>query len=367
MRPTTQRTLTRLVGCFALLAVAPTRAAPEIPVMPGVTYVIAVSNAPSAQPNAVPNVAQGDYETVVTLTSSTREALTLTAFIDGVDARGVRRQANIPRQVLTEDLARSHLQVLGFHTDDPSVLRGTTSLGPSLELVRELLTTGRSSYSFQNFASQQKVTGQLDRASPARVKFPVLVNGQRVELDALRATASLASGDTTRPFEQIILDHPSHPLSLRIAYGPRGAGFPFVPDFAREIVRIDFPVVPLLDESLTKHCRAEIPGLYFDFNEATLKPNSIPALREIARTLQQHAEWRVSIEGHTDNIGGERYNDDLSLRRANTVKTALEKDLSVRIASLAAKGWGLHRPIESNDTLAGRARNRRVELVRACN
>ena len=120
-----------------------------------------------------------------------------------------------------------------------------------------------------------------------------------------------------------------------------------------------------LDEALTKDCRVEVPGIYFDFNEATLKPTSMSALQDIAATLRKHPEWRISIEGHTDNIGGVPYNDDLSLRRAASVRSALESEMSLDPANISVKGWGLHRPVESNDTLAGRARNRRVENDRA--
>ena len=350
-----------------MLSSSPCVSASQVPATPGTTFVIAVSNAPGQQiANPGENTAQGDYETVVTVTNNEKTGIRLSAFIDAIDASGVRRQVTVPRQVPTEDLMTSHWQVLGFHSSDPLVLKGTTSLGPSRASVEELLTKGNTAYSFQNYASRERVDGRLTRAEPARVKFPVVLNGRRIELDAIRATAHLKAGDTTRPFEQIILEHPEQPLSLRIAYGPRGADFPFQPDFAREIVRIDFPVKDSLDEALTKDCRVEVPGIYFDFNEATLKPNSMRAVQDIAATLRRHPDWRISIEGHTDNIGGIRYNDDLSLRRATAVRSALESETSLNPANIAVKGWGLHRPVESNDTLAGRARNRRVELVRDC-
>jgi outer membrane protein OmpA-like peptidoglycan-associated protein len=352
------------VGSAALMFAACVCAA-QIPVTPGVTFVIAVSNAPGQKiANPEENTAQGDYETVVTIAATDKTGIRLSAFIDGVDAKGVRRQVTVPRQVLSEDLMNSHWQVLGFHSSDPLVLSGTTSLGPSQASIRDLLTNGSTAYSFQNYASREKIDGRL--AGAEHVKFPVLLNGQRVQLDAIRATAHLKAGDTTRPFEQIILEHPEQPLSLRIAYGPRGASFPFQSDFAREIVRIDFPVKHALDEALTNDCRAEVPGIYFDFNEATLKPTSMRALQDIATTLRKHPEWRISIEGHTDNIGGVPYNDDLSLRRAAAVRNALEHELRLDPANISVKGWGLHRPVENNDTLAGRARNRRVELVRDC-
>lgn len=74
--------------------------------------------------------------------------------------------------------------------------------------------------------------------------------------------------------------------------------------------------------------------------------------------------WKLSIEGHTDNIGGDAYNLDLSKRRAAAVRTVLVDQHSVTADRLTTAGYGASRPKESNDTLAGRARNRRVELVR---
>jgi outer membrane protein OmpA-like peptidoglycan-associated protein len=343
----------------------------EIPVAPGVTFVIAVSNsASSGRSNTGEHIAQGDYETVVTITAVNADGVSQTAFIDGVDESGVRRQSSIQRQVLAPDLANSHLQILGFHSADPPVLPGTTSLGPSLAVTRELLTTGKTAYSFRNFASRDTISGTLSREDGENVKFPVLVNGRRVELSAIRATGLMASGSATRPFEHYILDHPQYPVSLRIAYGPRDGAFPFKADFAREIVRIDFPAqqASALSEALAKNCRVEVPGIYFDFNEATLKSQSAHALQEIANALakQPQLQLHISIEGHTDNIGDDPYNDDLSARRAAAVKTALERDFHVDVANIATKGYGARRPVESNDTLAGRARNRRVELVREC-
>ena len=72
---------------------------------------------------------------------------------------------------------------------------------------------------------------------------------------------------------------------------------------------------------------------------------------------------RISIEGHTDDIGSDSYNDDLSARRAAAVKDALVRDFAIAAARLATIGYGERRPMETNATLAGRARNRRVELA----
>ena len=119
-------------------------------------------------------------------------------------------------------------------------------------------------------------------------------------------------------------------------------------------------------DQLAEDCRARVPGIYFEFDSDVLNPASAPALKNVAGLLQQHQDWNVEIEGHTDNVGGPRYNQDLSERRAASVKRALVSDYSIAPTRLTPRGFGLNRPIESNDTVEGRAMNRRVELVRPC-
>ncbi len=201
------------------------------------------------------------------------------------------------------------------------------------------------------------------RSNPANVAFPVLINDERVVLDAVHATGQMSLGNATRPFETVIFNHPRYPLSLRLSYGPRNGGFPFKADFTREIVRIVLPREASLAEALDKDCRAEVPGIYFDFNQATVKPQSRPALEEIATVLDKLPQRHLQIEGHTDSVGGDTYNDDLSARRAAAVEAILVRDFGVDATKLSTTGYGERKPIESNDTLAGRARNRRVELV----
>lgn len=194
-----------------------------------------------------------------------------------------------------------------------------------------------------------------------------LVNGTRVELPAIRATGQLKYGDNVRPWEYLLLDHPQLPLTLHFANGAVGAPIPFAPENTRDIVRIDFPTKDRqLEQVLTQACRVEVPGIYFDFNRATLNPLSRSALSEIAALLTRQADWRITIEGHTDNVGTDAYNQDLSTRRAAAVKDALVREFKVPAGRLTTAGFGESQPRETNETIAGRARNRRVELVRDC-
>lgn len=354
-------------ACLSALLVAPIladRRAPDIPLVAGMHIVLAVNNHTGAADHER-GILEGDYEMVVAVDAVTADSVTHTAHMDGTDAKGVHRRLAIPRMVTAGDIENSGVQVLGFHTDDPRKVSGTTSLGPSRSVVSRLVRSGEASYSFVNFVNQGIVSGTL-KASGSPVRFPVLLNGRRVELDAIRATGHMALGGVSRPFETVILDHPRYPLSLRIAYGPRGGALPFEPEFQREIVRIDLPEdrpTSTAATTLETTCRLEVPGIYFDFNRATLRPESNRGLVDMAAVLRTLDGRSFVIEGHTDSIGSDRYNEDLSARRADAVRSALVRDHGVAGARLSTAGFGERKPIESNDTLSGRARNRRVELA----
>ena len=106
----------------------------------------------------------------------------------------------------------------------------------------------------------------------------------------------------------------------------------------------------------------ELDGVYFDFDEATLKPEGMAVLNGAAALLQKHERVVVEVAGHTDSKGSDEYNQGLSERRANSVKDYLVRK-GVKASRLSARGYGESRPVASNDTEEGRAENRRVELV----
>ena len=105
-------------------------------------------------------------------------------------------------------------------------------------------------------------------------------------------------------------------------------------------------------------------GIHFDTNRAELKPESDGALQEIAKLLKQEATLRLLVVGHTDNVGGFDANLALSERRAAAVFEALTSRYGIAPARLRAVGVGMAAPVAHNDTENGRAKNRRVELVR---
>jgi OmpA-OmpF porin, OOP family len=101
---------------------------------------------------------------------------------------------------------------------------------------------------------------------------------------------------------------------------------------------------------------------YFDFDKATVKPEAFYFLDKIVSVLKSRPELDVNIHGHTDNVGTKAYNDVLSLKRANAVKTYL-MNRGIDENRLFCQGFGFSDPAASNTTDQGRALNRRVELI----
>lgn len=104
-------------------------------------------------------------------------------------------------------------------------------------------------------------------------------------------------------------------------------------------------------------------GIYFEFNKATIKPESYPILDSAAQILKDNPKIIVEIQGHTDNIGSDEYNKKLSLRRAQAVVNYFVQKHGIDIKRLRAVGYGEEKPIADNATEEGRALNRRVEFV----
>jgi outer membrane protein OmpA-like peptidoglycan-associated protein len=100
----------------------------------------------------------------------------------------------------------------------------------------------------------------------------------------------------------------------------------------------------------------------FDFDSARIRPEFHPTLDEIAAALRQTPGQRLALTGHTDAIGPEPYNEELALRRARAVAAYLQR-AGVVPARMAVSGLGEGQPMATNETEAGRAQNRRVEIT----
>jgi outer membrane protein OmpA-like peptidoglycan-associated protein len=100
----------------------------------------------------------------------------------------------------------------------------------------------------------------------------------------------------------------------------------------------------------------------FDFNKYTLKPDAREKLAKVSGILLAYPNLKLQVEGYTDNIGSDDYNQKLSEQRADAVRDYLVSQ-SVADNSITATGFGKSDPIADNATNSGRAQNRRVQLV----
>jgi len=121
---------------------------------------------------------------------------------------------------------------------------------------------------------------------------------------------------------------------------------------------------PLAKQFARAQKRIRIYGIHFDVDSAVIQPRSEPVIAEIAGILKSNPGLRFQVEGHTDSDGGAAYNLGLSQRRAQAVVDDLVKRYGIARGRLIAKGFGLTKPVASNATAAGKALNRRVELLR---
>lgn len=107
-----------------------------------------------------------------------------------------------------------------------------------------------------------------------------------------------------------------------------------------------------------------VEGIFFETGKSELKPESAPAIEEVAKLLKEDAALKLFVVGHTDNAGALEGNMKLSQDRAQSVVQALVKTHGIAATRLKAFGDGPYAPVASNDAEEGRARNRRVELVK---
>ena len=117
----------------------------------------------------------------------------------------------------------------------------------------------------------------------------------------------------------------------------------------------------LVMAAIAKGAKMTINNLFFELGKATLTPESDPELKRLVQVMNENADLRIEISGHTDNTGTDAINEKLSQARADAVKTYL---MAAGVASnrIQSKGYGSLKPIASNETEEGRQANRRVEF-----
>jgi len=383
----------------------------NIPLRPGLTVVTAIAQF------------GGDYESIKQVQQVSPSAVRLSYRADNVPnpLEGLQKlsgdkapksngSVSGQRSVRVEDLQTAHDYMQWFGPNQPEVIPGSTAISVSREVLAELKDKGETQFSFRtgglkgmagsllgalgqmaggagagatketkDLANMGKDECTLKRTGSGLHSFPVLLNNQRVSLPAVHAQCNTDDGLADFYF----LDDLDNPLALAWKLGTSDT---------LQLVKISYPPPPAaspaggpsgaggssgagsgggaggggqqIEQELKQTGQAEVYGIYFDFASDKIKPESEPVLREIADALNHNPTWKLRVEGHTDNIGGDDYNLNLSQRRAEAVKLALATRYHIGADRLTPKGFGATRPKEPNDTLAGRARNRRVELVR---
>jgi len=108
--------------------------------------------------------------------------------------------------------------------------------------------------------------------------------------------------------------------------------------------------------------RISLDNTYFDFDKATLRPESVPQLNKVVNFLKDNKKVMIQLDGHTCSIGKDDYNQKLSENRAKAVLIYLQEN-GIKSKRLSSAGFGESKPKESNENEIGRERNRRVEFV----
>lgn len=364
---------------------------PKIPLCTGLTIVTGISQL------------NGDYESIKTIESVTDREVRLRysserMVQDLMDNEPKLQKSVIHRTVLKQDLANANLYQQQFYDQLPDPIPGTTAIGTSAAVLNKLKSGAEVEIGFFIAFSQppsldrevhpnvfdNQMIGTFKRVEAGPVMLPIIVNDVRVQLPTIHIMGDLV-GDKT---EFYFLDDPENPIALKWRYGidsvaaedvaaAKKAGMKLNPDLdSLQVIKISYRCgnqaaagetsapASQLEKSLASTGKADVYDIYFTFNSDQIRDESEPRLKEIAEALNKHSDWKLSVEGHTDGVGSSNYNLDLSRRRAAAVKDALVKRYKIDPARLTTTGFGASRPRDTNETLEGRARNRRVELVR---
>ncbi len=244
----------------------------------------------------------------------------------------------------------------------PTVTSPTTMFSLSSRSLHELKTKGITRHRYIEISTSWRTRAQpllsdydgdlvTNKRSPKTAS--IIINDRPVELPVLVAIAS--EGSNLETTATVVDDE----------------GFPLVLDYQRpgekfgiRYTKISYPDDANLEQRLAVDKKVDVYGIYFDFASDRLRPESAPVLAEIAAVLTKNRGWKLNISGHTDNIGGDASNLELSRLRATAVKSALVEQYKTAADRLSTGGFGASQPQANNDTPEGRARNRRVELVR---
>jgi outer membrane protein OmpA-like peptidoglycan-associated protein len=385
---------------------SPSAPGPAIPLVKGLVVVTAIT-APAGDYESIKSIEDVTPATVRARFSADKPKVKMTGLLGGAEKGAADPKNEFPdkvdcvRLIDVADLAKAHSYSELFCQNKMEHFPGSTSLGASTEMLNQLRAGQQVEFHFSPdnmFASFMQLGAQfeghksgqptltqhagqamysctLHRVDPADLAVPVLLNGQRVELPAIHAMCTLDDNEEAHIY---YLDQPANPITLAFQLGPVASRLQTVkitlpPPEAQRPPAQDKTAAgggggggggSQMEQALAAKKPVEVYGIYFDFDSATIKPESEEVLQQIAGILRKNPDWKLNVSGHTDNIGDNSFNLGLSQRRAAAVKDALVTRYKIAPDRLATSGYGASQPIESNKTLEGRARNRRVELQR---
>ena len=323
----------------------PQPGAVRVPLAAGLTITAAVSHP------------AGDAEVILMVQSLAADAYRMTFSFDGPAEMG---SSQAVRRVLMQDHREARTMRNWYGANDPETFPGTTPFFSSA-IINDLRREGSAKLTLLVATSAatlaqtavQALPGSVKRIEPTAVSVPMLVNGRMVDLPCIHARVDAGSGSLRRTADLYVLDDPDNPIILRWRDETRNS----------RILKLDFPAASI-ERELTERRSTDVYGIYFGFASATIRPESERVLKEIADALLRNPAWKLRIEGHTDGLGNDAANLDLSKRRSAAVRAALVSRFKIDGGRLLAEGKGEVEPKASNDTADGRAQNRRVELIR---
>jgi outer membrane protein OmpA-like peptidoglycan-associated protein len=356
-------------SCPDVTAVAPddSESAAKVPLREGLTWVSAWRRF------------NGDVEMIHKVAAVAPSHVdVLSSGLAFADSRAVDgHELSTMRVICRSDLQSASTYMTENRAEYPAIIPQTTTFSMSQNSFQQLKNTGKFTITYQQFAraSGRQVpvpqTAEMTRVEPTDVNYPVILNGQPTNVPVIHARGHFRFSGVDKvekiyrdpsflseDGEIFVVDDPANPVTMLWAMGPV---------FQIRVVSITFPEdkpKPQIEDQLAKQKKAVIYGIYFDFNQASIKKESEPVLKEIADAMKNNLDWVLTVNGYTDNIGGDAYNLDLSKRRAASVKKALGDRFGVAPTRLTTDGFGASSPVDTNETLEGRARNRRVELIR---
>jgi outer membrane protein OmpA-like peptidoglycan-associated protein len=335
---------------------------------------------------------EGDYTPYFLVEGADAEAITAMGHAYKGARNGGMETVNIDTKMTRQSMRDGRIYRQIWITTDPLVMNNTTSMmlssvvygdiiktgSAQLTIVDDIHVNGRASQALEMIASLARAltsdsiptgtpyNGTVTRAEPGVTPFAVLINNRLVSLPTVHVVGTLThDGEPYRTDLRVLAD-PNLPLIMAADSAPLVAG-----QRGRRggrVVSITFPdtsVAHRMEQDLAARRPVEVYNIYFDFNSAAITPASDSALQMIGTILQRHADWHLQVTGHTDSIGGTgQGNRILSARRAEAVRQVLATKYGIGASRLTSGGAGDAQPLATNSTLEGRARNRRVELVR---